>query len=287
MMSRKRVTLVTAAALLLFVGAAFVHKSSTQPNTLVPHLLSGSADAASSADNLTARVRQLEKTLGQTLEIQHQLLELVNELSDKLAPETGPGETRQVSIARRAPQENTRHPVQVPPQKSHFERMRENRMRQLTDAGFSTDRAAFIVDQQERIQYQQMQFVYEFQHHPDKSSAEAQELQKKIHTYSNPRRVFEQQLSDTEFQQYLSAVGGRTKLQIGGVLEAAPAYEAGLRPGDKIIRYNNQRVYHTGDLRSQVYRAKPGSTVAVEIQRKGSSAPETIYLPAGPLGIQN
>jgi S1-C subfamily serine protease len=131
-----------------------------------------------------------------------------------------------------------------------------------------------------------MQLAYEFRHLENKSSAEARALQEKINTYSNPRNVFEQELSREEFDQYLQAYGGRSEFQVGDVLTSTPAFEAGLQPGDKIISYNNKRVFHMGDLRQQIYQVKPGETVAVEIQREGGSGREIIYLPSGPLGIR-
>ncbi|MBB5209971.1 PDZ domain-containing protein [Microbulbifer hydrolyticus] len=278
-----------AAISLLAVGAAFAHWSSSGSpagQSIQNSLFSSDTDETGASAGLGARVQQLEKTVDETLRIQGQLLELVNELSSRLDPESDGPETRHVAVGV-SDDEVAVHTR--PPRDRHqnrFERVRENQIRQLTDAGFSPERAAYIVDKQERIQYEQMQFSYEYHHLKDKRSAEAKALQKKMQAYSNPRRVFEQELSNTEFEQYLEAFGGRTEMEIGDLLESAPAYEAGLRPGDKIIRYNNQRVFHMGDLRTQVYQAEPGTAVAVEIQRKGSSAPETIYVPAGPLGIR-
>jgi len=274
-----------AAISLLLVGAAVAHWSASPSPEKSPETAHWGA-STDVPDNLGARVQQLEKTLDQTLKIQGQLLELVNELSSRLDPASDEAETRHAAIDTHDDDATTHQRPAHRSHQNHFERMRENQIRQLTDAGFSPERAAFIVDKQERIQYEQMQFSYEYHHLQDKRSERARELQQKLQTYSNPRRVFEQELSSSEFEQYLEAFGGRTEMEIGDLLESAPAYEAGLRPGDKIIRYNNQRVFHMGDLRSQVYQAKPGESVAVEIQRKGSSAPETIYLPAGPLGIR-
>lgn len=257
---------------------------------------SGSGDATttngsfSSNRDLESRIRQLESSVEETLKIQSQLLELVNELSGRLLPEQQGVETRTASHL--APEHPTvtntseNHQQKRDRHETRFDRMRENQLRRLTDAGISPERAAFIIDKQERIQYEQMQLSYEYRYLKDKSSAEARALQEKIHTYSNPRRVFEQELDAGEFEQYLSAQGGRSELQIGDLLESTPAYEAGLRPGDKIIRYNNQRIFHMGDLRSQVYQVEPGKSVAVEIQRQGSSNSEVIYLPSGPLGIR-
>lgn len=281
-MMLRKYTIPLAAAALLAVGTAIGHWAGSDAPQNAPFFASGS----STPTDLGARVQQLETSLEQTLKIQGQLLELVNELNSRFEPDSDEQGTRHAAITSPNHDAMPREQSARRRHEERFARVRENQIRQLTDAGFSPERAAFIVDKQKQIQYQQMQFSYEYHHLKDKRSAEAKALQKKMQTYSNPRRVFEQELNDTEFNQYLEAFGGRTEMEIGDLLESAPAYEAGLRPGDKIIRYNNERIYHMGDLRTQVYQAKPGSSVAVEIQREGSSAPETIYIPAGPLGIR-
>ncbi|WP_406827904.1 PDZ domain-containing protein [Microbulbifer sp. ARAS458-1] len=271
--------------LLLIIGSAATHWLPLGTDT------EASADTSTppseSPQSVETRLATLERTLDQTLKIQGQLLDLVNELSARLDPESEPPQTRHASVVMEsadvqpAPEPNRSQRI-----RNRFERQRQNQVQQLVDAGFSHGRATAIVEKQERLQYEQMQYSYEYHHLQDKRSDRAKELQEKLQTYSNPRRVFEQELSTEEFEQYLNAYGGRTELEIGDLVDSAPAYEAGLRPGDKIIRYNNKRVFHMGDLRTQVYQAKPGESVAVEVQRQGSSSTETIYLPAGPLGIR-
>ncbi|GAB2517528.1 hypothetical protein GCM10008940_20170 [Microbulbifer agarilyticus] len=274
--------------LLVVIGTAvaFFGESDVQTNGLAK---SSSIFTSAEPDqsSLEARLASVEKTLDQTLKIQGQLLELVSELSAKLAPESEAPQSRRASMSM------AQSPAATPQAygnrqrtENRFSRQRGNQVKRLIDAGFTPERAALIIDRQERLQYEQMQYSYEYHHMKDKRSERALALQQKIQTYSNPRRVFEQELNPADFEQYLNAFGGRTEMEIGSIIEAAPAYDAGLRAGDKIIRYNNQRVFHMGDLRTQVYQAKPGSSVEVEIQRQGSSSTETIYLPAGPLGIR-
>lgn len=277
---RKPVAAALAVALVL-AGVALAQLARSYNTSNTETLFSGRGP-------LESRVRQLESALDETLKIQSQLFDLVHELSTRITPRSSPGEIR--TAASDAEQyEEVQSPYlrhQADQRESRFQRVRERQIRQLTDAGLTPERARYIVDKQESIQYEQMQLTYQFRFLDNKTSKEAEALKSKIHTYSNPRRVFEQELSPQEFDQYLSAMGGTTELQIGDLLEAAPAYEAGLRPGDKIIRYNNQRVFHMGDLRTQVYQVEPGKNVAVEIQRQGSSGSEVIYLPSGPLGIR-
>ncbi|WP_105103895.1 PDZ domain-containing protein [Microbulbifer pacificus] len=283
---------IPLAISLLLVGAAVAHWTNPDnpaASTIRETLFSDSAKSSQPRGDLTARVQQLEKSLEQTLKIQNQLLELVNDLSKRLDPAAATGDIRHATLESREAPEPAIHHRSIREQENgdRYARVREGQIRHFTDAGLSYERAEYIVDKQERIQYEQMQFSYEYHHLQDKRSKRAKELQEQLQTYSNPRRVFEQELTQEEFEQYLNATGGRSEFEISSILESAPAYDAGLRAGDKIIRYNNQRVFHMGDLRTQVYQVAPGTSVPVEIQRKGSTAPETIYLPAGPLGIRH
>jgi S1-C subfamily serine protease len=68
------------------------------------------------------------------------------------------------------------------------------------------------------------------------------------------------------------------------VLESAQAGTAGIKPGDHIIRYDNQRIYNWRDLREATAGGSISDTVALEVEREG----ETIefYLARGPLGIR-
>nr|WP_081475726.1 PDZ domain-containing protein [Microbulbifer agarilyticus] len=274
--------------LLVVIGTAvaFLDESGAQVSGS-PTTSSLFTSAEPGTPSLESRLASVEATLDQTLKIQGQLLELVSELSTKVAPESETPQTRRASMSTaQSPATSSQDYRNRQRSENRFSRQRGNQVRRLIDAGFPPERAALIMDRQERLQYEQMQYSYEYHHMQDKRSERAVELQQKIQTYSNPRRVFEQELSPAEFEQYLNAFGGRTEMEIGSIIESAPAYDAGLRAGDKIIRYNNQRVFHMGDLRTQVYQAKPGSSVEVEIQRRGSSSTEKIYLPAGPLGIR-
>lgn len=235
-----------------------------------------------SGDNLEQRVKKLEDSLQDSIQIQTRLFDLVEELRRQMEQGEPEGmETRTAALR----QEEQRHASQASRQE-RYRKYRDMQRQRLIDAGLNPGRAEFILDKQERFQYEHMQLTYEYRHLDDKSSPEAIALRDKLEVYSNPRKMFEHELSPQEFEGYLEVNGGRQELQINNIVPGTPAADTGLQPGDKIISYNGERVFHSGDLRSQIYRVEPGKTVAVEIQREGSSSTETIYVPSGPLGIQ-
>ncbi|SHE83435.1 PDZ domain-containing protein [Microbulbifer donghaiensis] len=238
-------------------------------------------------DRLEQRISALEASLENSNQIQSQLLDLVEELRERLehyGPAVPAGEIRTAAAAA-----TERQRVDHPERRSRgalHSRHREVQLQQLIDAGLNPHRAEFILEKQERFQYEHMQLAYEYRHIRDKSSAEAERLREQLEIYSHPRKYFEHELSEQEFELYLDANGGRQEMRIDRVVSGTPASGAGLQAGDKIISYNGERVFHMGDLRTQVYKVAPGKTVAIEVQREGSSSREVIYVPSGPLGIQ-
>lgn len=63
----------------------------------------------------------------------------------------------------------------------------------------------------------------------------------------------------------ISATGYRTN-DVEKVSQGSPAYEAGIRAGDKIIKYGNKRIYHPGDVSLFIFGTK-GNPVEVEVLR--------------------
>ena len=57
---------------------------------------------------------------------------------------------------------------------------------------------------------------------------------------------------------------------IRNIAEPSPAHDAGLRPGDKIVRANGQPVLHYGHLVQAIYMIPAGEQVTLEIQRDGA-----------------
>lgn len=285
--------LISAAALLLIAVTYIANGALTRSDTSGDESPGSSRSGLSSLfsgseESLEARVRKLESALQNSSRIQAQLLELVEEMRQRLekyAPDDIPLDTRAAALK----QAHNAHQPDPDAQLSRSERYRKYRrmqLQRLIDAGLNPDRAEFILHKQERFQFEHMQVTYEYRHLRDKSSEEAQALKEKLEIYSHPRKLFEHELSPQEFELYLDANGGRQEMQVDNVVADTPAYNAGLQPGDKIISYNGERVFHMGDLRQQIYKVAPGETVAVEVQRAGSSSTEIIYVPSGPLGIQ-
>ena len=92
------------------------------------------------------------------------------------------------------------------------------------------------------------------------------------------------QLSDAEYDAYLYAAGRSNRVIVSSLLSASPASNAGIQPGDTILKYNNKRVYNWSDLTTATSEGTPDETVTVTIERNGQL--QQVYLPRGPLGVR-
>ena len=86
------------------------------------------------------------------------------------------------------------------------------------------------------------------------------------------------------YDRYLYTAGRSNRVSISSVIDNSPAYNAGLRAGDYIVGYNEQRTYSPNEVRTGTRGGRVGEMVAVEFERDGQR--QTVYIPRGPLGIQ-
>jgi hypothetical protein len=90
-------------------------------------------------------------------------------------------------------------------------------------------------------------------------------------------------LGDAEYEKFLTAQGGEASVTVREVIRSSPANQAGLRPGDRILSYDGQRVFGMNDVKSIAFSGGPGEDVIVDIERNGQRI--QLVLPRGPLGI--
>jgi len=151
----------------------------------------------------------------------------------------------------------------------------QGRADMLIKAGFSPDRAEWIMQRESELQMDSMQAMFDARQsgeRPDRSRLD-------------PDQALRAELGDVEYEQYLEANGRSTSVAVGSVLESSPGQRAGLLSGDQIVGYNGQRVFSYGELSEQTMSATPGQSVVVDIVRDG--IPMQVVVDAGPIGISN
>ena len=110
------------------------------------------------------------------------------------------------------------------------------------------------------------------------------ELRMALQTIDNREQELQQQLGDAAYDAYLYATGRPNRLVVTSVLASAPAGQAGIVSGDRIISYDNQRIYNWRDLREAMSGGSISDTIEVEVERDGGSL--QFYLARGPLGVR-
>ncbi len=99
------------------------------------------------------------------------------------------------------------------------------------------------------------------------------------------RDPLRQSMSEQKYVSYLEATGRPTAARIGNLLPGSPGAAAGLREGDRIVRYGDQRVFGGGDLEYATLQGSYGEPVVVEVERDGATF--TLTLPRGPIGVSS
>ena len=155
------------------------------------------------------------------------------------------------------------------------DRSPEGRRIALVKAGFAPDRAEWIIQREAQLQVQAMQSRFD--------ARRSGEPMDPFDIGLNPDSAMRAEIGDIEYEQYLTANGRSTSVQVGSVIESSPGQLAGLQSGDQITGYDGQRVFSTMELTQQTMQGEPGDSVVVDIVRDG--APMQIVLPRGPVGV--
>lgn len=149
------------------------------------------------------------------------------------------------------------------------------RTTQLVDGGFTEARANQIRVLEDEVRMQALQAEYEAQQNGTDLDPWAQAYE--------AQAAFRESLGDTDYETYLQARGGESKITVREVIGSSPASRAGLRPGDQIVNYDGDRVFSMYELKSKAFVGNPGEDVVVDIERDGQRI--QLVLPRGPIGI--
>ena len=155
------------------------------------------------------------------------------------------------------------------------DRSPEGRRTALVKQGFAPDRAEWIIQREAQLQVQAMQARFDARRSGEPFDSFDISL--------NPELSLRAEIGDSEYEQYLTANGRPTAVEVGSVIESSPGQLAGLQSGDQITGYDGQRVFSTMELTQQTMQGEPGESVVVDIVRDG--APMQIVLPRGPIGV--
>ena len=150
------------------------------------------------------------------------------------------------------------------------------RIKALTDAGFSTNRAQEIDRRLQELRVEAMEARYEVARQSDTSM----DMRVEDWRYVNP--ILRAELGDTDYERYLLAMGLSVRVFVVDVLASSLAEQGGLERGDMIFGYDGQRVFDPNELGQMTLNGEPGQPVAVDVLRRGQRL--QLVLPRGSLG---
>lgn len=267
--------LVIAVIVSLFAGLAIGAWISGDTEEPVSAPVAGLADQSSPLDERLIRLEQsiaAEREARLVLEDQLQILLEEMERIDAAAPRATSERVPRTAATRAEGARERRAQRDFVSMMRNYE---ERRITRLVDGGFSEDEARRVLQQESEAQFRAMQAVHEAQR--------TGETPDPLAAMTGPQSILRSELGDTAYERYLEAQGQPTAIQVTQVLAGSPGSQAGLQPGDQIVSYNGERVFHVAELRSLTLQGTPGEDIVVEIDREGVRM--QLSLQRGPVGI--
>lgn len=271
---------VLAAGLVggFFAGAFVADEPVEPPASPSPAPVAAYFDRDAPADERIARLETIvaqERDARFVLEEQIALLLEEIERLDNEGPSVIATEIGQMVAVRQRREARGNTAVTAVGRGARQEDWQATQIRQLTESGFPPDRAQAIVDRVSKLQWEIMRERYE---------ARSAGTPRAFGLDYDPNWRLRQEIGESEYEQYISALGMPTEVQVASVMESSPASGAGLQPGDVIVAYNGTRVYSTRELQVLSMGAAPGQNSVVEVLRDGTRM--QVALPTGPMGVQ-
>lgn len=242
--------------------------------------LSLSGIIETSTPELENRIAKLEDSLAKATKIQERLLALVGEIHGQQV------EMRPTSASRENVTATNGALGSSTQQARPMNRFATSRRERLVEAGIPQDRVDRILAREWELRYEQQQLRHRYKHLEDQSTDEAAEIAGNLERYDNVEEIVGSELSPWEYERYREAITPGERMLITAVLEGSNAANAGISPGDELLSYNGTPVTDVRTMRSLLDQAVPGSSVPVVIRRLKSNSESTVYVSAGPLGVQ-
>jgi hypothetical protein len=98
------------------------------------------------------------------------------------------------------------------------------------------------------------------------------------------RQEMRNELGDDDYDAMLYAAGRKNRVTVSDVLADSAADSAGLRKGDAVLQYGDERIFDAHALVLATRGGEPGALTEVRFERDGSV--HRVFVPRGPIGIR-
>lgn len=231
-----------------------------------------SSRASQAAAEVDARLADLQLRLDDEIRARRQLEKRLRENSEQLARLEREIESRGEKKATGDTEEIEATPTQA--EQAWFDEQA------LLDSGMQASLAGELRGFFEQLEMERLYLR-------DRSAREGWErgrLREEMALLDDRETSLRERLGDKAYDAYLYASGQTNRVSVSSVLETAQAGQAGIRAGDYILSYDNQRIYNWRDLRTATTQGEITDSVEIEVERDGETL--QFYLARGPLGIR-
>jgi len=265
---KKIIFAITISLVVGFAAASWIETALISPDSAQPT----SADPAVPSFDVAAPVEQRIRALEQAVIQEQQARQFLEDEILMLREEIEQRDADPVEVEEQAV-------VAMQDRRAAFMARRfgasstQGQLERLIAAGIAPEQAAWIVQRESELQMERLQARYE--------AMRVDENRRFFGTTTdNNLRV---ELGEADYERYLAANGRPTSVGIGNVISNSPAQEAGLRPGDQIVRYDGERVFSMMDMAGHIMQNEAEGNVVVDIERDGMAM--QLVIPRGPLGV--
>ena len=91
-------------------------------------------------------------------------------------------------------------------------------------------------------------------------------------------------IGDDAYDRYLYASGQANRVRVAAVITGSAAEQAGIQPGDLILRYGEQRLFDWRELQQATTEGNRNEYVSISVIRNGEET--VLWIPRGPLGVR-
>jgi hypothetical protein len=226
--------------------------------------------------DMAGRMQRLEQMLNDEREARIALEDTLAMLLEELdALDVGDERAEADQEARHVRSAATEQQVRSRDRSNWMQQYNQNRIARMVEGGFTEEEARNLIEKESAARYEAMRAGWEAERSGEPLDPFA--------SWTDPQRILRDSIGDDAYERYLRTQGQPTSVEVTQVLTNSPGANVGLEPGDRVTRYNGERVFSISDLRMLTMQGNPGEDVIVEVERDGVLMQLT--LPAGPIGI--
>ncbi|MCG7869145.1 MAG: PDZ domain-containing protein, partial [Candidatus Thiodiazotropha taylori] len=93
-----------------------------------------------------------------------------------------------------------------------------------------------------------------------------------------------EEFGDDVYDRFLYNNGQSNRIRIDSVMMSSAAEQAGFKPGDMIMDYDEQRLFDYTDLQQATTQGTRDEYVSVTVERDGEQM--MLWIPRGPMGVR-